>query len=249
MKNADFYFERTYDVNSHDCDYNNVLRPSGVLRYLQETANLHIEAVNYGYDFCKSMGKAFVLSRVAVDLTEPIYAYEKIVGRTWACACRGVSFNRCSCLLKEGRMAAKLSSVWALVDFEHKSLVRVADSGLVLPEGEPLSLCAPLKFRIPQTLSLEKVGTYKVGYSVCDRNMHMNNTRYPDMLCDFLPSLERKRLAELSLSYLKEGHIGKEMTIYAAKEEESGAWFFRTLLAPDGQTGIEARILFTDLEG
>lgn len=247
MGTVDFYFENGYDVNSHDCDYNNILRPSGVLRYLQETANLQIEDAGFGYDFCKSMGKAFVLSRVAVELCEPIYAYEKIIGRTWACPCGGVSFNRCSCLMKDGRVVAKLSSVWALLDFESKTLVRVADSGLVLPRGEPLVLSAPLKFRIPKTLSLKEAGTVKAGYSVCDRNMHINNTRYPDIFCDFLPSLEGKRMAQLSVSYLKEGHLGEEMKVYMAQEEETGAWFFRTEIGQDRQTGVEARLLLADL--
>lgn len=241
-----YCFESDFTVNSHDCDINNVLRPSGVLRYLQETANLHIEHVNYGYDFCKSMGRAFVLSRVAVTLHAPIFAYEEIRGRTWACDSKAMSFNRCSQLLKGNQCVAELSSSWALLNFENQTLVRVADSGLDLPYGKQLTHSAPMKFRIPSTLLIEPVGKFSVGYSVCDRNHHMNNTRYPDLLCDFLPSLEGKRLSELSISYMNEAHLGEKVSVFRGQDAD-GVWFFRTIRRSDGKTGIEARISFTDL--
>ncbi len=239
-------FSASYIINSHDCDCNNELRPSGTLRYLQETANLHIESAGFGYDRCIAKGQAFVLSRLAVSILKPLHAYDEITGQTWACESKGVSFNRCSRLLKDGEPVAVLSSVWAYIDFESKALIKVADSGLELKYAEPIEVSAPLKFRIPRDLPLEEVGKFTVGYSVCDRNMHMNNTRYPDMLCDFIPGVEKMRLKELSLSYLAEGHLGETLTVYKAVNPTDGSYIFRTIRDSDGKIGIEGRLLFEE---
>ncbi|MBQ8911662.1 MAG: acyl-CoA thioesterase [Clostridia bacterium] len=191
---AQYSFQSNYQINSHDCDLNNHIRPSGLLRYLQETANLHIENAGTGYDVLKKEGRAFILSRVAVTLDEPLYAYDRVVGATTPTASKGASFNRFTTLLKGGRQVATLSSLWALVNVEDWSLVRVSEANLDLPTGNPLALSAPLKFRIPSDLSLEKAGTITASYSLCDRNRHMNNTTYPDALLNLLPDLTGKRI-------------------------------------------------------
>ena len=241
------FFERPLTVNSHDCDLNGVLSPSGTLRYLQEIANLHTENAGCGYDRLIADGRAFVLSRVAVDVHRPIRAYEKVIARTWPCESRGVTFFRSTQLLANGEPAAELTSIWALLHIADKSIVRVKDADYGLIEGEALELSAPLKFRIPQELPLAEAGRYKVGYSVCDRNMHMNNTRYPDMLCDFIPPLVGQRLSELSISFLAESHLGEELQVFAARDGGSGAYYFRTVRQSDGKTGVEARMTFLPL--
>ena len=242
------FFERPMTVNSHDCDYNGVLRPSGVLRCLQEIANYHVENAGCGYEKLASNGQAFVLSRVAVVMHRPILPYTELRARTWPCESKGVTFVRSSQLLMGGEPAAELTSIWALLNIADKSIVRVKDADFGLIEGTPLEISAPLKFRIPGELMLGEAGRFKVGYSVCDQNMHMNNTRYPDMLCDFLPlSLVGKRLSEMSISYLAESHLGEELTVYMAEDPETGAYFFRTVRQSDGKTGIEARLAFADL--
>ncbi|MBQ9130369.1 MAG: hypothetical protein IJX59_06360, partial [Clostridia bacterium] len=69
---ANYSFAWDYQINSHDCDLNNHITPSGLLRYLQETANLHVEQLGKGYDVLKQEGHAFILSRVAVSLHRPL---------------------------------------------------------------------------------------------------------------------------------------------------------------------------------
>ena len=243
---AQYSFQSNYQINSHDCDLNNHIRPSGLLRYLQETANLHIENAGTGYDVLKKEGRAFILSRVAVTLDEPLYAYDRVVGATTPTASKGASFNRFTTLLKGGRQVATLSSLWALVNVEDWSLVRVSEANLDLPTGNPLALSAPLKFRIPSDLSLEKAGTITASYSLCDRNRHMNNTTYPDALLNLLPDLTGKRIKELSICYQAEMPLGETADVYIGKDPLD-VYYFRTLRQSDQRVGVEARMVFADL--
>lgn len=236
-------FEADFQIDFHDCDINNLLRPAGYLRYMQETANLHCESSGFGYDACRNTGRVFVLTRLAVDVLKPLHSYDSVTGQTWACPGKGYSFPRCSTLLSGGKPAAILSSVWAYIDFESKTPVKVSDSGLLFETGEPTETVAPLKFHLPKDLPLKEVGKVRVGYSVCDRNMHMNNTRYPDMLCDFIPDLTGKCLSEMSVSYFGESHLGEELTVYMANPR-ADEYLFRTVRSSDQKTGIEARLVF-----
>lgn len=249
---ANYSFAWDYQINSHDCDLNNHITPSGLLRYLQETANHHVEQLGKGYDVLKSEGQAFILSRVAVTLHRPLYAYERVQGHTTPEESKGVSFLRTISLKQAGQPVATLSSLWALVNVEDRSLVRVSDAHLNMPTGKGIEHHAPLKFRIPKELSMEELGTFRAEYSLCDRNRHMNNTTYPNVLCNLIPPedgtpfLEGRRISELSIAYLSEMSYGAKATAYMAKDED-GTLFFRTL-REDGKVGIEARMVFEKLK-
>lgn len=241
-----YSFRSEYRINSHDCDLNNHIRPSGLLKYLQETANLHIENAGKGYDYLQKEGRAFILSRVAVTLQEPLYAYDRIASATTPTESKGASFNRFTTLEKGGKQVAVLSSLWALVDIQNKSLVRVNDAHLDLPTGNALECTAPLKFRIPKETALSFCGVITAHYSLCDRNRHMNNTTYPDALCNLLPDLTGKRIKELSICYQNELPLGASADVFLGKEED-GVYYFRTVRQEDGKIGVEARMVFAEL--
>ena len=70
--------------------------------------------------------------------------------------------------------------MWALLDLNTLELCRVGAVELHYGSDEPLAIST--RFRLP-AVPLEEVGTRTVRYSDVDVNNHMNNTRYPDMLC------------------------------------------------------------------
>ena len=95
-------FETELKINSHDCDYNGVLRPSGYMRYLQECANLQVESGGFGYDDCLKKNCAFILSRVSLSVHQPLFPGDRVLCRTAPCQSKGVTFYRNSELYKNG---------------------------------------------------------------------------------------------------------------------------------------------------
>ena len=92
---------------------------------------------------------------------------------------------------------------------------------------------------------MELAGTRRVTYSDVDYNGHMNNTKYPDMLCDFLPDATRRRVSGLSLSYLHEAPYGFDLSVYRAPWEGTAGergYLFRTVDYA-GNTCLEALML------
>ena len=58
-------YTEEYRINSHDCDFNGVVRPSAVLRYMHETANLQMQTYGPSNDKLRTDNKAFILSKSA----------------------------------------------------------------------------------------------------------------------------------------------------------------------------------------
>ena len=229
-----------FKVKWHDTDANREVRPSQVLMYMQETANLQLQASGIPLDELRDRhGLGFLLSRISVRMYEPLFAYDEIDVQTWICDSRGFSFNRCFAIEKEGRVVAEAFSVWALIDLRDRHLVKVEDFHYDFPADCTLQLDLPRRIHFPPTTPLEEVGERTIRYCDIDYNGHMNNTRYPDMLCDFLPDVFAKRVLGFTLSYLHEATFGHTLKVGRAKAE--GGYLFRTVDG-DGTVCLEAYV-------
>ena len=70
----------------------------------------------------------------------------------------------------------------------------------------------PIKLTKVKREDCEELGTHRAVYSRCDRNGHMNNTVYADLICDALP-LEVWRthtVTDVILYYHKEVPMGRK---------------------------------------
>ena len=94
---------------------------------------------------------------------------------------------------------------------------------------------------------MEVVGTRSIVYSDLDFNRHMNNTRYPDMICDFLPSMDGRWVTALSLSYLREAAFGDTLTVSRATAEGGGERYLIRTTRPDGAVCLEALVELSDI--
>ncbi len=248
------YYSQTYKTKWHDTDGDGVMRPSALLVYMQETANLQCR--EYGMDLTDLHhieGKGFLLSRMMIKIFAPLHAYEDIEVRTWCIDAKGYDFIRCFSVHRDGEMTALAVSHWALVDVCEKKMIRTTDFKRDFPFGElPDHPDIPRRVRIPAALPMEEAGTRTIVYSDLDFNRHMNNTKYPDMICDYLPDMDGRWVTSLSLSYLREAAFGDTLTVLRKEVEitaealEDEAYFIRAT-RPDGATCLEAEIRLSRL--
>lgn len=229
-----------YQVKWHDTDANRNVSPSHLLAYMQETANHHL--LDYGMSLDElrdARGMAFLLSRVAIRIYAQLHAYEEIDVETWVCESRGLSFNRCFRILRGKEVVAEAFSVWALLDLREKKLLPASEFPYDIEPEQPLNL--PARFRVPAIGGMELVGERAIVYSDIDYNGHMNNTHYPNMVCDFTPNICQKNVVGMTLSFLHEAAFGHTLKIYRTEREEGG-YFFRTV-NEEGTTCLEALLL------
>jgi acyl-ACP thioesterase len=75
----------------------------------------------------------------------------------------------------------------------------------------------------------------------------MNNTRYADMLWNFLPGHETKRITSLDISYLNEAPLGCELEVYGGDSADGEGYVFRTVRKEDGKVNVLAKITATEI--
>lgn len=234
-----------YIVNSHDPDMNHIVSASGMMRYMQDAANCQMEGEKPSYNELLEQGKAFVLSRLRMSMYHPLYNHDKIEVQSWACESSGASFNRCYCVKKDGVIVAEATSVWALLDVANHRLCRVSDFENGYSMDDMLQLDMPARFRIPQEIGLSLVGERCVEYQDVDMNRHINNTRYPDILCGYLPTMEGMRVIKLEINYISEAPLGEALKIYMGSAGD-GTYYFRTVRS-SGKTNVEAEIMLEEI--
>jgi acyl-ACP thioesterase len=234
-------WEEKYNVKFYDTNMHEMLSVSNVLRFMQETAMRNMKSRKPSYEELFGEKKAFILSNIRIEMYSPIYAYEDIVAKSWACESRGYSFMRSYSIERNGEIMAEAYSTWALVSTEERKLYRVTDVDLSnYDTDEPVQLENPLRIRIPSAVPLSLVGEYTVRYSDIDLNGHMNNSYYPDMIINALPSPERLIVKSIGISFINDIKCGETVKLYITKTD--GKYYFRSV-KNDGSINVEAEVI------
>ncbi len=235
-----------FSILERDADLNDIVRPSSVLKYMQETANRQMKLCGPSYSELFQKGMAFILSRITVKYYGQLHAYDKISVKSWPSESKGLSFPRFYRIIKDNEIVMEGASSWALLDTNNQRLMRASEIDLSnYPFGDPLDFS--LRFHIPNNTQFIEMKPHAVEYSEIDCNRHMNNTNYPDMLCNRIPEMEKKKIKEFSINFLSEAPYNQELKILGNEQKEENGetvYYFKTFKGD--VTNIEAKIVTID---
>lgn len=241
-KHKNTYFDE-YTIMVHDVDARYKLKPSAFFRYIQETANHQMRDCRPNYEELFESGRAFILSRLTINVYETPTQYDKIVVQTWPCVDKGILFNRCYRMIRDGKIIAEALSAWAFVDIPSGNFIRYSpDLFSNYTHSEKLE-GLNMRFRMPKD-GYEYKGSRQVLYNDTDVNGHMNNTVYPDILTGFCPEIFQKTPVSMSIYYASEAKCGEIMDIHVCSCEEEGksVCYVRSMIKDC--VNVEARFVF-----
>ena len=235
------YTTAPHKVSIHEIDINGNLYPSRLLTLMQEAAYGQFdEAGNNIKTMRTEKNLGLWVTRIAMSVYDKISEGDTICARsTPTNDSRGLMFNRCYQLVRGDEIVAEAISVWTLLDTKEMKPIKFSDTDFGMPFVDPIDISAPTRFPFPRDMEMCEKGRHKVRYSDIDYNMHLTNTRYPNLICDMLPSLEGKRVSEFSISFVNQAETGEELTFLVGEWE--GAYYVRSLRS-DGKVNIEARV-------
>lgn len=231
---------QNFSVDIHHCDANSNLRVTEMLRFMQQCSSKQLENSAISQSKLVEMGKTYVLCRLNISIYKSVHPGEELEISTWPCESRGLLLTRCYQARVGGNIVAEVITVWGVIDIETRQLCRISSLPVDLECEEPLELDSPSRIYIPSDLSLSLVGERVVAYSDLDMNIHMNNTNYADMICNFLPEMEHKRVIMMGISYVSEARLGEVLKVYITKSE--GQYFVRTV-KESGEVNCEAIVM------
>ena len=232
-----------YKVRWHDTDANRHITPTHLLMYMEETSNAHLVSSGMSLDELRdTRGLAFLLSRISFRIYRTLCADDEIEVDTWVCESRGLSFVRCYRVRCKDEVVAEAYSIWALLDLNSQKLLPASAFPYDIEPEPPLGAELSARVRYPALDSMEYIADRAIVYSDVDYNWHMNNTHYPNMLCDFTPDVYQKRVTGITLSFLHEATFGHTLKVYRREREMGDGYLFR-LLDGDGTVCLEAQLL------
>jgi len=208
-------------VRSYDCDKEQRMRPSAILRYLQEIAGAHCAALGMDYDTLASHDGVFLIVRQSMNIYRTPKKDEKLILSTWHRETRGVqSFRETQVQTSNGEVLVDSTGVWILARVSDHRILRPSEfSAFSIPhKPEPSLPTRSEKLRAPA--EMEELGLRPIRYTDIDCNRHVNNCVYADILCDFLPGgMEGKEFSTLDISYIAEAKEGDTLRISATEED------------------------------
>lgn len=239
------HFTFKTQVTAHDIDTNCLATPTSVIKYMMEAVDRNMLSGGPSYQELMNKGLSFIVSRTAVEMLRPLREYEELSVETWATPSKNVSLPRSYVIRVGDEIVAKGLSVWALLDINEHKLIRGSEFSVeCYGTGDEVGLGIPSRFRLDGKLPLAKCGEKKIMYSDIDRNFHMNNTKYFDMLFDYIPDREKVFMSSFLINYVGEAPFGKTADIYISAPEatESGEvlYYFKTEI--EGNTNIQAKV-------
>ena len=207
-------YESRHYISECDCDFALRLTAGGLLRLVQEVSTRHCTLLGVTPERYEATHTAFLLAKLCARVHLDIPAGEEVTVVTTP-----------AIMLGEDKLAAEVDARWVLVDTQTRRILRKAPPELGLPFGA--SSVPELEVSIPKPQGEPVlVGREKALYSRCDQNRHLNNTRYADILCDYLPPERfiQGPVRELRISYHREVPMGGTLELFSCPAGE-GTYF------------------------
>lgn len=236
-------YEQTIVVTQNECDLNERMKLSALLRRVQQISTDHCTDLGVtGEDYIRTHS-AFLLAKMSVIIHDDMMVGEKLRLLTHPGIAQKAVYPRFTEIFHEdGRLAAEVDARWILVDTESRRILRRAPEDLPLDFGNEI---VPLHdISIPKEKEAEAVGSERIGYSRTDRNRHLNNTEYADIICDHLPLelMSEKAVSRFIIHYHQEVKMGETVEIFRKNLEEN--WYVSGSV--EGKNSFEALLNFRD---
>ena len=220
MINYPFKFIATIEENN--CFPNLILNPSSALLFIQRAATGHLDSLGYTYERLKNEGIVFMVANSATKFYKNLRAHEKVTVATCPAISKGAQILRETCIFNEnGERVCENQSAWIMLNPENGKILRPTEFKYKLPILEEYNpFCDATRIKIPK--SDNNLGERKVRLSDIDRNSHMNNTIYSNVLTDSFAEevLNGKGVDTLFIKYKNQARMGDVLAISGEKNSD-----------------------------
>ena len=215
----------TFKIEQYQCNVRKMLRFSFLVNTMLSSADYHSTERGFGTDYLNTIGKTWVLSRLAVEMLRIPSRHEVIAVETWVEKVHPLFTNRNFKMSVDstGEILGWGRSVWAMIDTTTRhpaDLMEIKNGAImdfVLPPGHPDYMDAPItkpvRIQMEDATLAREVDTY---FSDVDFNGHINSMRYMDHILDTFPLDWHKKnnIKRLDIAYIAEGRPEVPIRIY-----------------------------------
>ena len=207
-------YKHQFTVTENQVDRFGRVKPSMLLYFVQEAAGQHCSLLAVDHETLSSRHLFWAVSRNRVQITRLPRLGEKVFIETWPMPTTRVAYPRSVVAYDEkGGELFRSISLWILMDAQTRAMILPGKSGVVVD-----GTLTGTELAVPRAIATRPMDNTKactVGYSLLDRNGHMNNTRYMEWVEDLLPSEFHREhpVQEFTVCYLNEAREGDAITL------------------------------------
>ena len=199
-------------------DFRGLLRPASFFSLAQQAAVLHSDNSPYSADVLRSRGVFFMLSRQRLFVSRPPRGDETLEISTWISRTSGAGWHREFSFRSGGEEVARIHSLWVTVDVVSRRIVPPSALGTSAASGAGQS---PYRLRPLPPVPAEGDGLLRtVCYGDLDRNIHLNNVRAAEILCDAarLHHYPDCFVSEFQINFLAETRPDEVLSVYTQND-------------------------------
>jgi len=210
-----------FKVTSTETDMEARLRPGALINYLIQSAINSADQLGFGFSGLQQQQLFWVLSRMTVEIYEPVKWYDEIMVDTWPKDIEKIIYLRDFFVKrKSGEIIAKATSGWLAIDVKTKrpKIVDGLYTGIFKHLRDKHALNEPPE-KLPQ---LKEGDEFRINttYFDIDLNKHVTSSRYIDWMMDTFPVTFHKDNypKKLSINYLKETMQGEVIKLSRSQQ-------------------------------
>lgn len=239
------YYTSPMKVNYYDSDYNNQLKLSAAMKYMQQNSSEHLDAIGIGTELLLREQIVFLLSKMCIKIHRMPLCNEPVLVGTAAVSPRRAQFVREFVFdTPQGERLISALSFWLMVNPQTRKILRPATFPYDFQFQE--SQLTEIIDDVPMPKERgERQGsiTVPVRFSHLDSNRHVNNTAYADLVCDILPFelLTTAGIDTFALAFRHEAKKGDILEISSYRQDDQQ---YYTCGQVDGGACFEAMAYF-----
>ena len=210
------------------CDFSNRLFMGHLGNHMLNAADFHSNDRGYGMNYLNPIHKTWVLSRLAIEMTDMPMAYSKFFVKTWVeSAMKFFTSRNFSVLGEDGHQYGYGKSIWAMIDTDTRQPTDILSihDGLILKYVETEKEC-PIErsSRVKMGDDAKLVRSINTYYNDVDVNGHINSVKYIEHVLDLFPLewYEEYKLNRLDIAYVAESHQGDVLNFYQEEVVSDG---------------------------
>lgn len=201
-----------FSITSSNLDYNGYLKLESIFDFLQEAAIRHSEENEVGYDDLIKENIIWILIRQKVSIIKNIKNIKEIKVVTWPRINKKIEYYREFKIYSlNNELLVKASSTWSLFNIKTKFLEfkKIINFKNELLDEISLEQLKKLTFNFDNSFKL--IDNYKVYKSYYDRNNHMNNSRYIEIISN---STKINNIKEIQIDFIKQCYLNNFISLY-----------------------------------
>ncbi|MBP5551652.1 MAG: hypothetical protein J6X93_06355 [Bacilli bacterium] len=209
-------YNEKYYVKSSEVDISQELKPSSLLKILQDLATEGSKIVDAGTDKTLDKGYLWVFSKLDLSINRMPRYQETINLSTYPNEMMHFIYPR-TYLFKDlnDNLLIKATSIWCLIDAKTRKVLLPSETGIGVAspiKADPISRIEKKEVELKESRT--------VKYTDIDLNKHLNNTKYLDYICDLYDSsfFYINHIKKITIAFHNEVKEGETIDIYASSD-------------------------------